>query len=73
MLRKRGQTGLDESVGAGEGFAFFSGLESFEILVEESDRDVDLSLSLPLLSFVLTSPVSLSRFLILMLWFMQDY
>ncbi len=41
-----GQTGLDESVGAGEGFAFFSGLQSFEILGEDSDRDVDLSLSL---------------------------
>ena len=59
-----GQTGLDESVGAGEDFAFFSGLESFEILGEGSDRDVDLSLSLPLLSFVLTSLVTVSRFLI---------
>ena len=45
-----GQTGLDESVGAGEDFAFFSGLESFEILGEGSDRDVDLSLSLSLSS-----------------------
>ena len=66
-----GQTGLDESVGAGEDFAFFSGLESFEILDEGSDRNVDLSLSLslPLLSFVLTSLVTVSRFLILVLRF----
>ncbi len=64
-----GQTGLDESVGAGEDFALFSDLESFEILGEESDRDVDFSLSLPLLSFVLTI-FSLSRFLIILLSFL---
>ena len=64
-----GQTGLDESVGAGEDFAFFSGLKSFKILGEGSDRGVDLSLSLPLLSFVLTFLVTVSRFLILVLGF----
>ena len=64
-----GQTGLDESVGAGEDFSFSSGLESFEILGEGWDRDVDLSLSLPLLSFVLTSLVTVSRFLVLVLRF----
>ncbi len=63
-----GETALFESVGAGEDFAFFSGLESFEILGEESDRDYDFSLSLLLLSFVLTS-LSFRRFLILLLRF----
>ncbi len=61
-----GQTTLFESVGAGEDFAFFSGLESFEILGEESDRDVDFSLSLsssPFLCpyFSLPQPVSYPR------------
>ncbi len=64
-----GQTDLDVPVAAGVDFAFFSGLDSFEILGEESDQDVDLLLSLPLLFYVLTSLVSLSRFLILMLRF----
>ena len=67
-----GQTGLLVSVDAGVDFAFFSGLDSFEIFGEGSDRDVDLSLSLPILSFVLTFIVHFSQFLILVLRFMQD-
>ena len=59
-----GQTGLDASVSFVVGFAFFSGLESFEILGEESDRDVDFSLSLLLLpssiAFSLSLPHSLT-------------
>ena len=67
-----GQTGLLVSVDAGVDFAFFSGLGSFEIFGEGSGRGVDLSLSLPILSFVFTLIVNFSRFLVLVLRFMQD-